>query len=485
MEPEPDHELDEPEILRQMREAAQMEAEADVGYDPQQLIGAIGKRLADLAAGRGGVESPVSLLDKVYWIKNDLPNLRSLIKFRSLEFTAASSRYDGRKYLKLPLKVRKEKAVHSLGCVCVKCGFETSITHRSLRYHGKCPRCGSRLKPVYIDALKQMIYDEGIIPKKMPEAVVMNRFWDRMTETYVAVYKAWKLFLDDAARRYGWQYYRIPDENFRRYLEDELIGRITGETKIPREEKQVLQFLVEGPLASIPVKEAEQLIRACMKVVKYGYLHEQMEIQEAKFLYEQAMNEKELVYNRIYEKVKRILAERYGATSISPSSVTVVGLREGKYAPCLQIPQTNWMTGNFQEVRLKPLYSLPVFPKANYGAIQTVYGRLGSGKTFLLSSIICYSVLEKHQMVFVPLGDRTNTLSLACMPFMGYSERTKSLEAFLDGMGVNPQGLPVLNLTFLRRARRFLTPGETRLQYTTGSLRLRILSASRLTSEKP
>ena len=111
-----------------------------------------------------------------------------------------------------------------------------------------------------------------------------------------------------------------------------------------------------------------------------------------------------------------------------------------------------WESGQIsREITLEPIYRLPIFPKADFGALQAVYGPLGSGKTFLLSSLICYSVLRKHELVFSPLNDKTNTLTLACLPLFTHDKRTENLNQILQNLEVEPQGIPCLNITVLTK----------------------------------
>ena len=81
---------------------------------------------------------------------------------------------------------------------------------------------------------------------------------------------------------------------------------------------------------------------------------------------------------------------------------------------------------------------------------------LGNGlfvhNTFLLSSIVTYGVDIKHELVFNVLGDKSNSFMLSCLPLFGYNARTNALVKRLDEeLGVQPHGIPTLNLTFLRK----------------------------------
>jgi len=58
-------------------------------------------------------------------------------------------------------------------------------------------------------------------------------------------------------------------------------------------------------------------------------------------------------------------------------------------------------------------------------------------------------------MIFTPLGDKTNSFSLACMPLFAYNENTAHLlDKLEDIIGVEPEGIPVLTLTFLRQGEK-------------------------------
>jgi hypothetical protein len=126
---------------------------------------------------------------------------------------------------------------------------------------------------------------------------------------------------------------------------------------------------------------------------------------------------------------------------------------DGIYAPCMLMPRHFWENGTIaNQVILEPVFKLPVHPKADDGSLQMLYAPIGQGKTFLLSSIVTYGVDIKHELVFNVLGDKSNSFMLSCLPLFGYNSRTNALVKRLDEeLGVQPHGIPTLNLTFLRK----------------------------------
>jgi len=283
-----------------------------------------------------------------------------------------------------------------------------------------------------------------------PEAVMMNIAYNKLAEAYIACYRAVRLVMDETARMFGWEQFRIDDPQLRNYMDEYFLGRPAGETKIPQEEKQVLQFLMRGCLAGVDLEQASRLIRLGMDVVKYRHIYEVLGITGAHQHYIQTLAEYSQLYNSLNETIRTTLSSLYAERK---EAVVTVPPPEGRYAPCFIMPSEAWESGSLsKEVSLEPLYQMPVFPRANFGALQTVYGRLGSGKTLLLSSIACYSVLDKRELVFSPLNDKSNSFSLACLLLLGYNRRTKSLvEVLQDLLGLEPQAVPTLTLTVLRK----------------------------------
>ena len=425
-----------------------MKAE-ELGYSPQVWLESLFKRIVESEAGRGGVEALCQYLDQIDFIPEIVP-LRQAMKGGSIFFETAMAKCS-KELLKRPVIAREDEIVEFLGCVCEKCGFRTTL-RKLIETRHLCPNCRASLRPLYAKVLVEMI--KGGM-ETTPEAVMMNAAYDRLTESYVAAYEALKLVMDETARTFGWERFRIEDPQLRNYLDSYFLGRFTGETKTPREEKQVLQFLARGCMAGASLDEAEKLIRVGISVVKYGYLFEVLGITGAYGFYAQALSEYGSLYNKMNEQIRMAYLEMY-ASAEGEGQVTIVSEEHaGYYAPCFITPRGSWESGSISKsLVLKPIYGLPVFPKADFGALQTVYGRLGSGKTFLLSAIACYSVLSKHEVVFCPLNDKSNSLSLACIPMFGYDGRTKGLLETLGLLGVDPQGVPTITLTVLRKGEK-------------------------------
>lgn len=418
---------------------------------PSVWLESLFQRIVQAEAGRGGLESILAFLDNIHWIE-ELTPLRQVMKSNTIDFEAALAKCSREQRQKRPLLTREEEASDMLGCSCADCGLNTTFYMRIRVFHGKCPECGGKLKPLYWTRLKKL-YREGLNPE--PEAVLMDVVYDRVADAFVAAYKALRIVLDDTAKQFGWDEFQISNPQYRDYLDKYQYHRHTGETKIPREEKETFQFLARGSIANIPVEDAEQLIKLSVMVVKYGYLYEVLGVTGARLLYSKTVAERDQLYNKLNAEVDRKLLEKYGESETAPS-ITVSGFEEGKgYPPCLVMDPRGWESGTISKnASLKPLYKLPVFTKSDFGALETAYGLRGSGKTFLLSSIFCYTVLQKRELIFTPLGDKTNSFTLACLPFLGYSRTTEDLLRSLEFLEVEPKGIPVLTLTILRKEDR-------------------------------
>jgi hypothetical protein len=125
---------------------------------------------------------------------------------------------------------REEDACEFLGSLCKSCGV--SVTSLMLR---KCPNCGQRLKILYVENMLDMMNHRGMLAVT-PEAVMMDVSYDRLGEAFVAEYKALRLATGMIANLFGWEMFIISDPNLRNYLDEYFLGRLVGETKIPREE---------------------------------------------------------------------------------------------------------------------------------------------------------------------------------------------------------------------------------------------------------
>jgi len=418
------------------------------GFNPVVWLESLFKRLIEATAGRGGIEAICQYLDQIDFIP-ELRPLRQNIKLNSIFFETALSKCN-KEQLKRPVQIRREEIVDFLGCKCQKCGF-TATLWMLMEIGDTCPNCKGTLSPLYATVMAELVERKiGV----SPEAVLMFEAYDRLAQAYVSCYHALRLVMDKTAELFGWEHFRISQPELRSYMDQYFLGRLAGETHIPREEKQLLQFLVRGNLAIVPEEEAEKLIELGMDVVKYGYLYEVLGATGAHKYYAKALTKYNRLYDRLNEQIRIALTDFYAEKR--KQVIRVNRTLGGYYAPCLIMPKRFWESGQIaKEISLEPVYRLPIFPKADFGALQTVYGPLGSGKTFLEASIICYSVLSKHELVFSPLNDKTNTLTLAGLPLFAHNKRTKRLLHILQGiLGVEPQGIPTLTLTVLRKGEK-------------------------------
>lgn len=413
------------------------------GVNPPILLESANKRLVEASAGRGGLEALCQFLDQIDWIE-ELAPLRQSIKVNSVFFEAALSMCT-KEMLKRPLAVRKKEVSELLGAACQKCGFETTLQSLPV-YRFKCPQCHARLAPVVAIAIRQLVAERISVS---PEAALMYAAYDKLARAYVDAYKAVSLALTDIAQVFGWNSFRV-DRRLLNYLESYFFGRLAGEQKIAREEKECLQFLVRGNLANIPLEDAEKLLQLGIRVVKYGYLYEVLRAVGAEVHYRETLTEFGNLYNQLNARIRQALKLVYAAETMR--RIRIKKSLVGYYAPCLKVSKSSWQSGQLAgEIVLEPVYRLPVFPKADFGAIQTVYGRLGCGKTFLLSSIICYSFFAKRETTFIPLNDKSNSYSLASIPLFAYSKNTSRLLQTLDTLSVEPQGIPVITINVLCR----------------------------------
>jgi len=417
-----------------------------IGFNPVVWIESLSKRLVDASAGRGGLEALLQYLDQIDFIP-ELRPIRQNIKNISNFFETAIPKCT-KEMLKRPLHVREDEVLNFLGYKCLKCGHQVNLRMAwILSLGGKCPTCGEYLTSLYAELLRRLVR-KGV--DVSPEVIIMHEAYDRIAQAFVDAYKALRLVMDKTAELFGHEGFRVDQPQIRFYMEELFLGRLAGEQKIPREEKEMLQFLVRGNIANIPVDEAEHLIRLGIEIVKYGYLFQVLGAIGADSLYDESLTKFNLLYDQLNERIRTTFINLYSETK--KQVIRVSKTLGGYYAPCLLMPRHCWETGRIaKDITLEPVYHLPIFPKADYGPLQAIYGPRGSGKTFLLESIISYAVLSKHEMVFCPLNDKSNSYALACLPFFPYSRVTKSLTRTLRGLGVEPQALPTLTLTVLRR----------------------------------
>jgi len=423
-----------------------MSSVESLGFNPSVWLSSLFKRLIECSAGRGGVEAIRRYMDNIPFVP-ELAPLRQDIKMNAIFFETAMSKCD-RKLLQRPLQIRQDEIFETLGCKCDRCGNLGDIRSR-IKSGGVC-RCGGTMRIVFADALRELIA-RGILPQK-PEIILMHVAYDRLASAFSSAYQALSLVMLKTSELFGWEKFHIDQPQLRNYLDQFFFHKLAGEQKIPAEEKQILQFLVRGTLTRVPVDKAVKLIHLGMEVIKYGYIYQFLHATGAYAYYDLTLREYNGLYDELNESIMKSLAETY-AKGEEKSIVRVSKTLGGYYAPCLIMPRHCWEPGQIaKEITLEPVYRMPIFPKAEYGPLEVVYGPRGSGKTFLLSAIVCYVILSKHELVFSPLNDKSNSYSIMGLPLFPYNKRTETLgDDLRENLGVEPQGIPTLTLTVVRK----------------------------------
>ena len=225
-----------------------------LGFNPLVWLEALFKRVIDGVSGRGGVEAFCSYLDNIDFIPELVP-LRQQMKTDSIFFETALAKCN-KEMLKRPEVFREEEIFKLMGATCKKCRRQTTIWNMDLE-NEVCSRCGGEYTPTYIEALEALIA-QRIDPS--PEAILMSVAYDRIANAYVKAYEAIQLVMAWTAKFFNWEQFRIEDPALRSYLDQFFLGKMTGESKIPREEKEILQFIIRANLAGVDLETAKKII---------------------------------------------------------------------------------------------------------------------------------------------------------------------------------------------------------------------------------
>jgi len=428
-----------------------LEAVSELGCSPSVFLDALAKRLIDASAGRGGIEVLLQFLEALDFIP-ELAPIRGSIKRHSIFFETALGKCD-KERLKLPLQKRHNEISELLGFKCQKCGYESSGSWMTAL--SRCPKCKGQLTPYYVSIEMDML-KRGL--EMTPEAVLMHVAYDRVAEAYVEGYEGVRLVMSKTAEVLGWAKYRIDQPEIRSYMDRYRLGQLSGETHIPREEKQLLQFLVRGNMAGIPKEDAEKLVRLNTEVLKWGYIFQVLGVSGAGSLYDEAVANYGFLHDEINVRIRKTLTELYAEQR--ERKIQITKSLGGYYAPCLLMQKHCWETGQLSsDVTFEPYYKLPIFPEADYGPVEIAYAPRGKGKTLLLSAVASYVIQFKREIVFSPMNDKSNSFSLAGLPLFPYDKRTKDLTQTLQNqLDVEPQGVPTLTLTVLRKGEKPPSP---------------------------
>lgn len=400
-----------------------------LGFSPHTWVDCIIKRLIDSISGRGGTEALCTFFDQIDWVP-ELLDVTQKIKVESIFFETALAKCN-KELLKRPVSVRQEEVFQML----YKAGFSIND---------------------YTKKIEWLINNDVI--GFMPEVLLMHVAYDRLADAYCNTFTGLKLVIDKTAEQFGWGTFAVHSAQVRDYMDRYFLGYLAGEQKIPREEKQILQFIVRGNLARVDQEKAFNLIHLGLEVVKWGFIYEVLSAPGAFNLYSKTRAEYGKPYNELNAAIRLNTASTFGEQH-KPKIKIRTGQAGGYYAPCMVMPTGTWESGSLtQDIILEPLYRLPIFPKADQGSLQAIYAPLGSGKTVLLSALANYGILNKHELIFSPLNDKSDSFSLACIPMFAFNKRTENLIRGLKILQIEPQGVPILTLTFLRKDEKFPDP---------------------------
>jgi acyl-CoA-binding protein len=424
-----------------------------IGFNPLVWLESLFKRLIDGVGGFGGVEAYAIYLSNIDFIP-ELAPLRQKMKTDSLFFEAALEKCS-KEMLKRPEKFRQREIFNLMGATCSKCGVQVSLWEMS-SLDGVCS-CGGTYNSTYVQALEKLVAKRVLAS---PEAVLMSVAYERLGNAYVNAYQSLQLVLAKTAEFFNWKQFRIDDPMYRSYMDQYFLGRMAGEQHLAKEEKTVLQLIVRGSLADVTLAVAEPIIRLAIEAEMYGYMYQTFGTAAAYQYYQVALLKYHVLYDDVNGFIRTRLsqdqASKHRHLSIDSAAIEKLRQKAGSaHVPFLLMPRNCWESGKIaNDVKMGVLEDFPIFSKGDFGAVQFILAALGNGKTYLLSDIAAYCVRNKQEIIFSPLGDKSNSFATACMPLFAYDKRTSRMQRTLKELGVEPAGIPLLHLTLLRKGEK-------------------------------
>jgi hypothetical protein len=414
--------------------------------NPLVLDRTIGKRFVEGLSGKGGLESLVLWMDQLDFVSGIEPLINRIS--HSLMFYDTALTKCAKENLKRPLVIRQNEISDMLGYSCSICGKpQVTMIHRHERICG----CGGKFKITSL-LIYRKLREMHIIP--IPEAIMMSLAYDGLAEAYILAYRAFKQVLETIVQQRGWtSALQFVDVELKDRLDYSFYYGESGDQRISREEREILQFLVRGNYAGVSVDDAEVLIRLGIATCKFGHLFNQLFCSGADAQYNLTRAEFSGLYNKVNNRIRT-------STSVTRKerekrTITVLELEEKRYYAALLLAKDFWVTGKLsRNIVLDPIEDLQIFTSERQVAINAIIGPSGSGKTTILADIIAESFVRKKELVFNILSDEANSLTLAGLPLFPCKGYTGDFLGVMKRMGIKPFGMPVLNLTFLRRGEK-------------------------------
>jgi hypothetical protein len=166
------------------------------------------------------------------------------------------------------------------------------------------------------------------------------------------------------------------------------------------------------------------------------------------------------IWQRVYSTVRNPLMDVFLREIVNIKQKpfkTVLQYMERYDAPFQVVDGDAWKAGVLPgKVRLSPVshdfgfYLMSVPDRAN---IKYMAMGQGAGKTTLIGSFVCLSVLREKAAVFMPLSDNFNWPTLAFMPqteIKIHNSDRNPVYKFNRDLGITPRGIPTLILNIVR-----------------------------------
>lgn len=272
-------------------------------------------------------------------------------------------------------------------------------------------------------------------------------FGENYYDLLCSSYSAFQIVVEELKEANNWTSLQISRQDFLDYAYKIYYEEVRGDQQTSISEKNMLQIIVMGVYANVPLEELRPIFSKFSEVQRLGWLKESHQTRFQPF------------WAASYGGFRRVLDYTRGPLIRSFDSGIHQTLERNRikfsqmeqYDAAFQIvPRDAWLSGELSgTLELLPFRDFDYKPNKDKPTVNFIAGQPSAGKTTAMGALDCLSSLEGQIPSFVAVSDDTNWPAFACLPQTKLGRQNTSFE-FNEGVGLKPQALPVLILNVVK-----------------------------------
>lgn len=309
----------------------------------------------------------------------------------------------------------------------------------------------SDIKFAYKVARRRYIAIRNVLRKiRVPSDPTTILAWYGFGDNYFALlscaYGAFKIVIEELKEANNWTTLQISRQDFLEYAYKIYFEEVRGDQQTSISEKNMLQIVVMGIYANVQLEELQLVFRMFSDAQKLGWLKESHQTGFEPF-WEPSYGQ----FRRVLDYTRSPLLRNFDTgIHLTAEKNKLIFAKMDRYDAMFQIvPRECWLSGELSgKIELIPFRDFDYMPNKDKPTVNLMAGAPSSGKTTTQGAFDCISSLQGQIPSLMVLSDDTNWATFAPLPQTKVKSNTAY--SFNEGVGIHPQGLPVLILDIVR-----------------------------------